>query len=85
MAGEVALVSSGEEKSRCIQWRDYGVALVAISDGPRAGGSQLGPPASELKTLKIFFTKYNYVKYVCIVLFIAWNFIMYFSVNSSYI
>jgi hypothetical protein len=45
------------------QWRNYGVKWVAKCQGHRAGGSPLGPPASELKTLKIYLSaEYNYLK-----------------------
>jgi hypothetical protein len=48
---------------QCFQWRNYGVAWVAKCQGQRAGGETLGPPASELKTLKIYLsTNYNYIK-----------------------
>jgi hypothetical protein len=43
--------------------RTYWVAWVAKFQGPRAGGGSLGPPASELKTLKIFlYADFNYLK-----------------------
>jgi hypothetical protein len=36
---------------------------LAKCQGPRAGGGLLRPPASELKTLKIYLSgKYNYLK-----------------------
>jgi hypothetical protein len=45
-----------------------GVAWVAKCHGPGASGGSLGPPASELKTLKIYNSaKYNYLKYLFII------------------
>jgi hypothetical protein len=44
---------------------------VAKCQGPRAGGGPLGPPASELKTLKIYLpAKFNYKKNTYYVFFI---------------
>jgi hypothetical protein len=48
---------------------------VAKCHGPRSGGGPLGPPAPELKILKIYlYAKYNYIKYIFIILLFNGNF-----------
>jgi hypothetical protein len=59
------------------------VTWVAKCKGPRADVGTLGPPASELKTLKIYLSaKYNYLKYLLCFLYLM-DILVHFVINSS--
>jgi hypothetical protein len=67
-----------------MQWCNYGVAWVTKCQGPRAYEVPLGPPALELKTLKIYLSaKYNCRKIFIDCVFYLMEIFYYFVVNSS--